>query len=777
MNGAVPGRLPVTRLEPGRPGPDPAGDAMHDAENAAGAEGRFPRLGGAAALQRDAVGGKAAALSRLRMAGFRVPPGYVVTRAAYDDASGRGDWLRLLQDAALAAGPGPYAVRSSAAAEDLPGASYAGMYESYLNVEPAGLAAAVARCFQSAEAGRVRAYQESLGQAGSGAMAVLVQQMVEPTAAGVAFSANPLTGARDETVISAVPGLAEGLVSGSEGGEEWTVRNGSATCTRGGGLLTAEVATAVAAAAQRVAGHFGAPQDVEWALDGSGQVQLVQARPMTAVPEPVAWQRPGKGVWIRNFRLGEWLPEPVTPLFMDWLVPTLDSAYNRAVAHSTGVQVPMEHAAVNGWYYVAPPTPRALPHLLFGGSLRYIFNCVVRPMLDPRGADRAVLRSLEDEWRTECLPAYRRLAEGQPAGGDAAGLSDIIGQVEDVVGAAGAYLWYFSVTGGAAWKMEMALARFWRRHLAAAVASGVPAASGAEGYQVLLGGLLPSAPPQVPHAVYSLDWYHRTAGEEPGVSPAPADARRHAPSTAADRRRAAEAACRRTLRGTRRLRRFDTLLAVAQHYALLREEQARDFTLGWPLLRRCAARIGTILQQAGTISGPEDVYFLTRRELRTNGPPRHAEVSRRRDDWLRQRKLDAPLTVGTLPLLGNSFDRIANKARTERTLPPGALSGHPASPGRARGQVRLVGGPADFAGFRPGEVLVARATAPAWTPLFAGAAAVVTDTGNLAAHASLVAREYGIPAVVGTGNATRVLHTGQWVTVDGSKGIVETGTV
>jgi pyruvate,water dikinase len=323
----------------------------------------------------------------------------------------------------------------------------------------------------------------------------------------------------------------------------------------------------------------------------------------------------------------------------------------------------------------------------------------------------------------------------------------------------------------------MALARFWRRHLAAAVASGVPAASGAEGYQVLLGGLLPSAPPQVPHAVYSLDWYHRTAGEEPGVSPAPADARHRAPSTAADRRRAAEAACRRTLRGTRRLRRFDTLLAVAQHYALLREEQARDFTLGWPLLRRCAARIGTILQQAGTISDPEDVYFLTRRELRTNGPPRHAEVSRRRDDWLRQRKLDAPLTLGTLPLLGNSFDRIANKARSERALPAGALSGHPASPGRARGQVRLVGGPADFAGFRPGEVLVARATAPAWTPLFASAAAVVTDTGNLAAHASLVAREYGIPAVVGTGNATRVLHTGQWVTVDGSKGIVETGIV
>ena len=99
--------------------------------------------------------------------------------------------------------------------------------------------------------------------------------------------------------------------------------------------------------------------------------------------------------------------------------------------------------------------------------------------------------------------------------------------------------------------------------------------------------------------------------------------------------------------------------------------------------------------------------------------------------------------------------------------------GHPASPGRAQGRVRLVDGPEDFFQFQPGEVLVARATVPAWTPLFADAAAVVTDGGNLAAHASLVAREYGNPAVVGVGNATEVLSTGQLVTVDGSAGTVE----
>jgi rifampicin phosphotransferase len=107
-------------------------------------------------------------------------------------------------------------------------------------------------------------------------------------------------------------------------------------------------------------------------------------------------------------------------------------------------------------------------------------------------------------------------------------------------------------------------------------------------------------------------------------------------------------------------------------------------------------------------------------------------------------------------------------------LPPDAvLVGEPASPGRATGRVRIVHGPEDFRDLRDGEVLVARLTAPAWTPLFGRAAAVVTDGGTLAAHASLVASEYGIPAVVGTSEATRRLRDGQVVVVDGGAGVVE----
>ena len=108
-----------------------------------------------------------------------------------------------------------------------------------------------------------------------------------------------------------------------------------------------------------------------------------------------------------------------------------------------------------------------------------------------------------------------------------------------------------------------------------------------------------------------------------------------------------------------------------------------------------------------------------------------------------------------------------------RTTLGNTLTGMPASPGRATGPARVIFGLDDFARVRPGDVLVAQVTAPAWTPLFERVVAVVTDGGSMAAHASLVAREYGIPAVVGTGDATARVHDGQIITVDGSVGVVE----
>lgn len=126
-----------------------------------------PPLGSPAAMDRATAGSKAAALSRLTADGFPVPAGFVVTEAAFGALLIHSTGKEQLRDAARAAGPGPYAVRSSAGDEDLPGASFAGMYGSYLNVGPADLVEAVQRCFDSAKADRIRAYEGSI-TAGSG---------------------------------------------------------------------------------------------------------------------------------------------------------------------------------------------------------------------------------------------------------------------------------------------------------------------------------------------------------------------------------------------------------------------------------------------------------------------------------------------------------------------------------------------------------------------------------------------------------------------------------
>ncbi|MFJ8579343.1 PEP/pyruvate-binding domain-containing protein [Micromonospora sp. NPDC093277] len=730
-------------------------------------------LADASAADRTVIGGKAAVLADLSAAGFPVPPGIVVTAAALDDS-------RLDERLAAAAedlGGDGFAVRSSGAAEDLPDASYAGLYETYLNAPADGLGAAVRRCFAASASERLTAYHQRHGGA-SAAMAVLVQVMVDPVAAGVAFTAHPVTGDHDQTVVAAVAGLGDPLVSGETTGEEWTVTASGVRMTRSGPggapVLAAVQVSAVAELAARIADRYeGRPQDVEWAIDQAGRLWLLQARPMTAVPEPVSWTAPGPGLWMRNFRLGEWLPEVATPLFAGWLLPQLEDGYLDGMHSTVGVRVPFRYALVNGWYYNATPIPS--PALLAGvlrqgrrRAVKILFNALIRVSSDPAAADRAVLSELERAWREQQLPGYRRLVASAEAEVSTAPPPRLVELVDALGREAGIYLWYLAIVGGSAWKMEACLTRFIRRHLA----DVLPDSEG--GAQVLLRGLPGTQPLTGAHAVQSLDWYHPVAGELATGQPPRPD--RH--GQLAEHRVAGEQRCRAALADRPRLlAAFDQLLQVNQRYTVIREEQARDFTLAWPVLRACAGRLGRHLVTAGAIEQPDDIYFCTRDEVSTavaGGPSRlSTAIDERRALWQRQRRLPAPLTLGRpVRLIGDVIERAVQQARAGAETAEGAIVGHPASAGRATGTVAIVLGPQDFDSFAEGQVLVAKATAPAWTPLFARAAAVVTDGGSLAAHASLVAREYGIPAVVGTGDATQRLRPGQLVTVDGLAGTI-----
>jgi hypothetical protein len=262
---------------------------------------------------------------------------------------------------------------------------------------------------------------------------------------------------------------------------------------------------------------------------------------------------------------------------------------------------------------------------------------VLGPARDPVTADRRLLASLAKEWEQELLPRYQQAVQAGEQRVDSADPPELAAIVDAVGALAGEYLWSLSVVGGSAWKMEGVLASFYRQQLAASVGGSIQ--------QLLVG--LPGTEPDLPaHAIQSVDWYHPTAGELGWQPPQPTGRHREL----AAQREQLTAQCAAALVHTPRLQaHFLRLLAVAQRYAVLRERQARQFSLGWPLLRRCALRLGEDLHTRGVTDRAEDVFFLTRAEL--DSPSLSQVVRERRAVWERQRRLLPPLTIGHPPRL------------------------------------------------------------------------------------------------------------------------------
>jgi phosphohistidine swiveling domain-containing protein len=343
----------------------------------------------------------------------------------------------------------------------------------------------------------------------------------------------------------------------------------------------------------------------------------------------------------------------------------------------------------------------------------------------------------------------------------------LIAMIDELADAAGDYFTSATMVAGYASKAEIPLARFYSAQLARRIGGS---------HLDLLAGLGDEPPPPAAHAVRTLDWYEPTFGESVAL-PDPTRTKAHHAEARA-RRLQAEAEARAALVDERKsLRRFEQLLAEAQRFAVVREDHVAEFTLAWPSLRIAVSRFGAALVERGAIDRPNDVFFLQRDELESalRGLSRSMSsvVAQRRRDWERQRRLVPPLRIGVMPPMMQRFIESAEQAiRGASGASPDDIVGIPASAGRASGPARVVHSIDEFDRVQTGDVLVAPMTAPAWTPLFDRVAAIVTDTGGAAAHASIVAREYGLPAVVGTTDATRRLRDGEIVEVDGSAGVV-----
>ena len=708
------------------------------------------------------VGGKAANLGELLAAGIRVPDGMVLAAGAADLTE---DDRRSLLGAALAdLGSGPFAVRSSGIAEDGTDRSHAGIYESVLDVSADDVPAATDRVLASARTARVAGYR--LADDGDSRMAVIVQRLVRPAAAGVVLTADPINGDRNSCIVTAVRGIGEPLVSGAAFGDEWVVRDGVATARRRPeGAIDRRQAVQLAAAARRIAAARGSPQDVEWAIDADGTLWILQARPMTALPPDVSWAAPAPGAFTRTLRFGEWISEPVTPLFESWLLSTMEERLHALLRQLVGQRAPRpHHVVVNGWYFysinwISPASmARSLPSILRHAvqnprSIAGIIPATVRyafPMF-------------ERVWRNDVQPRYRAAVARAEENVEMVPVTELPALIDALADLAGEYFTSIAALTGAAYKMEMNVASFYRRHLARSLGGN---------HLPLLAGFVPPADP-ADHAVTSLDWW---------FAPSPRGARATIPAADHARlletRQAAETAAVAALASSpKRLRAFRRLLADAQHLVPIREEQTRELTLAWPVMRRAVLRIGETLVSRGLIAEADDVFFLTRAEalaaIGTGDASGAIDTADRRSLRNQQAKLVPPPFVGhvnrVMQTMWERYPQSVGAVRSERAL----ATGTPASPGRATGSVRVIRGPQEFDQLQPGEILVAPLTAPAWTPLFTRAAAIVTDVGSASAHASIIAREYGIPAVVGCVDATARLRTGMRVTVDGGTGNVE----
>jgi pyruvate,water dikinase len=868
------------------------------------------------------AGGKAANLGELIRAGLPVPEGFCVTTVAYRDMATAAELADVLDrfpatdaddaaavelarrvrerilstpvpaavaEAVTAAyrglgGRAAVAVRSSATAEDLPSASFAGQQDTYLGIvgEDAVLDA-VHRCWASLWTDRAVVYRRhnDIDQTATH-LAVIVQRMVDAAAAGVLFTADPVTGRRGQSVIDASSGLGEAVVSGAVNPDHFVVDNRSGAVLErrlgdkrlivralpGGGTesvprpasttasVTDEQLRALVELGLRVQEHYGQPQDTEWAIDPSGTVWLTQARPVTTLfplPDDGRGADGPAGEDLRVyfcFSLAQGLTRPLTPmgvsairaigssvarlyghppaepaagppgireaagrLFFD-ITPILRSAAGRAVFPRVLDVMEARSATVLRGLFDEPrlsvhttwwPVVRRLAWLAarFAVPLQ-VAQAVVSPASARRRLDRLGTALREHSAPGDAVPAEHRLdfvvglltgavtrvvprvmppaatgfamlaVAGKLLGRDAhpGDLATVLrGLPHNVTTEMDLDLWDLATAvradppaveavlreppslladryraGALPEVLQRGLAGFLGRYGFRAVAEidvGVPrwAEDPTHIIGVLRNYLRLDDPERAPDAVFA----RGTAEAEAMVTTLTSRARRRGPLRA----RAVGVALDRTrqLAGLRELPKYDIVLVLTQARAEL-------------------LSIGAELLASGVLTRADDVFHLDLREV--------AEAIRGRDV--------RDLVAGRRELHRTEMARryvprvlLSDGTEPEAAAPlveaDGALTGTAASHGTVTAPARVVLEPTG-AELAPGEILVAPSTDPGWTPLFLTAGGLVMEMGGANSHGAVVAREYGIPAVVGVADATRRITTGDRVTVDGTHGVV-----
>jgi rifampicin phosphotransferase len=826
------------------------------------------------------AGGKGAQLGELsRIEGIRVPAGFCVTTDAYrrilatalsiDDQLDRLSRLnpddrqairalsaqirRTIEDVAIPddliaaitrsvtdlGGQTAFAVRSSATAEDLPTASFAGQQDTYLNV--VGLASVlrdVSRCWASLFTERAVTYRLRNGfDHRKVHMAVVVQRMVFPQAAGVLFTADPVTSNRKVVSIEATFGLGEALVAGLVNPDVYTVRDGEVVAKAVAGeepALTDGQLAGLARLGRRIEAHFGQPQDIEWCL-ADDEFQIVQSRPITTlfpIPAPIpipatgdqgnhvyvsvghqqmmtdAMKPLGLSVWKLTSRapmtdaggrlfvdVTKMLGSPAgrtglvqsmrrhDPLMGDALqtivdrgdfVPTLpDDGPGGTPADSAPAPIETDPAIVAELIERSEASIAALQRDIRGKSGSALLDFILadlqelrRILFDPR-SHQVFMTAMQASWSlNEHLEtwlgeknAVDTLTQSVPdnitseMGLALLDVADVIRPHPQVV----AFLRHVEDENFLDELRALPGGREARDAIQAFL----------DKYGMRCVGEIDITKPRwserpstlVPMILGNVKNFEPGAGQrrfEQGRQQA-----REKEQQLLTRLRALPDGEQKADEAKRMIDQVRTFIGYREYpkYGMV----SRYF-----VYKRALLKDAERLVQAGVLPEKEDIFYLTFPELHDVVRTNHVDeqLIRQRQDAFRSYQALTPPRVMT------SDGEVFNGTYGRVDVPAGALTGLPVSAGTVEGRARVILDMAE-ADLEAGDILVTAYTDPSWTPAFVAIKGLVTEVGGLMTHGAVIAREYGLPAVVGVQHATRLIRDGQRIRVHGTDGYVE----
>jgi rifampicin phosphotransferase len=749
-----------------------------------------------------------------------------------------------------------YAVRSSATAEDLPTASFAGQHDTYLNVVGrAAILRHISQCWASLFTERAVTYRARNGlDHGLVHMAVVVQQMVFPHAAGLLFTADPVTSNRKVASVEASFGLGEALISGLVNADAYKVRDGKVVAKAIGSkrlathalpaggtqdqpidparqqqpALTDAQIVRLAQLGRRIEAHFGRPQDIEWCL-ADDDFQIVQSRPITTLfPIPAAGDTenhvyvsvghqqmmtdPMKPLGLSVWQLTALRPmyEAGGRLFVDVTAMLASAASRAGLLEALGRSDPLIRDALQtvldrGDFIPSPrgEAPNAPPPAAASAPIE-TDPAIVADLI---GRGQLSLAALKRTIRTKSGPELLDFI-----------LADLR-ELKRILSDPRSHQVYVSAMEASWWLNEQLQAWLGERNVADALTQSVPHNVTSEmGLAVLdVADVIRRHPQVVDYLEHGADdgfldelprlaggreardalvafldrYGMRCVGEiditRPRWSERPAalvpvilgDIKNLEPGAGGRRfeqgRQQAQAKEADVLRrllalpdGQRKAQETKQKIDRVRTFIGYREYPKYVIVSRYFVYKQALLAEAGRLMRAGILRAPEEIYYLTFAELHDVVRTNHVD-----DQLIRQRK-DAFRSYEALTpprVLTSDGEAIAGAYR-RASVPAGALAGLAVSAGIIEGRARVIHDMAEAA-LEPGDILITAYTDPSWSPLFVTITGLVTEVGGLMTHGAVIAREYGLPAVVGVEQATQLIRDGQRVRVNGTDGYVE----